>query len=330
MVDSSALTCSDVSVPFDPPEIWIDSGGDNCSWYAEKPQTRCVDFEFEYDSLFDLTLGEGCCCACADVVPPTNPTCTDLPGWTFEGSSCIDISKAGCSFFGESEDFGYTIAEACCKCELRGTDPNAPRDFDPPTEPFTAGGCSPDSSKFDICVKVAPNVAPEVVDIIRTARQTWSAVIVEDSPEFQYDFDTLNDTTGFYNIFAGGLSPDPPPTNATGLPAFYKAVCGYDPGFPSGDTTDDLNVCVNQRFLPVKDNFLVLAEAGAVFGDRFTRFGYITINSLSIRELRENITDLEGILVHELGRSTTCFKALRRCLIRVFSISASNVRLPSH
>lgn len=286
MVDPVTQVCSDILVPVDPPIPWTDSVGGNCSWYDESPQTRCVDFANEASRLLNMTVVEACC-SCAAVAPPANPTCADLPGWTTANKkTCGEVTRQDC--IDDHESFGYSVSEACCKCGARATNPTAPTEFARRTEPFKAGGCTADSSKFDICTTVAPNVSPEDIEVISASRQRWSTVIVGDSPDFPYDKNILN-TTGF--------RPSSAPENVTDLPAFYEGICGYKPGFPT-DATDDVNVCVNQEVLRPG----VLAQAAVVFGDNFTRFGWVSINAIEVRSMRNNASMLADTMIHELGK----------------------------
>lgn len=286
--DPATETCSDTGVSVDPPVTWSDSVGEGCSWYAANALARCIDFANERDDRLGLTVGEACC-ACASVVQSPPATCTDLAGWTTAaGVSCSGVTRMDCRI--NTENFGLSATDSCCKCGSRATDPDAPTVFEPPPlEPFTAGLCTSDSERFNMCIKISNNVASQDVALFDGAASKWSSVIVGDSPDFAY-----NSTDNLL------FSPPGIPRSADLLPGFYESLCGYDPDFPGAGSTDDLDVCVSQRILLPG----VLAQTMSVFGDMFTRFGIMNINADSVGALR-NSSQLSEVILHELGTSST-------------------------
>lgn len=142
-----------------------------------------------------------------------------------------------------------------------------------------------------MCVKISPKVAPQDIPLISMAESTWSSIIVEDSPEFAYNFEAIN-TTGFLFPF------EVPPQNTSGLAAFYETICGFDPEFPSDDTIDDISLCVDQRYVDPG----ILGFAATVFGDNFARFGFLAVNANSIGSQRNSSTVLIETIVHEIGK----------------------------
>lgn len=288
VVDPVTSSCSDIPLTNDPPVPWMDVVGDNCSWYAERPQTRCIDFGNEVGSLFGLTANDACC-ACASVTPELS-TCQDLDGWTtVDNRTCSDVTKLDCLVATEN----YGVVEACCKCELRAFNPTARTVLKMPTEPYTLGSCTSNSTRFNMCMKLSPQIAPQDLPLFSQAESTWSSIILQDSPEFSYNLDIVN-TTGF--VFeAFGAAPQ----NISGLNEFYETICGFDPGFPA-DSIDDINLCVTQRFV----NPSILGSAATVFGDNFARFGLLAMNANSIGSQRGNTsTVLLETIVHEIGKS---------------------------
>lgn len=291
-VDPVTSECSDVPLVFDTPVPWIDIAGDNCSWYAERPQTRCIDFGGEVGATFNLNASDACC-ACASVTPPFEPsTCQDLNGWTtVDNRTCSEVTKLECLI--STETYGISVVDACCKCEGRADNPDAPVAFDPPTAPFTAGSCASNSSRFNMCVKISPKVGPQDLPLISLAESTWSSIILEDAPEFAYDFNAIN-TTGF-----AGTAPDLLPQNVSGVSAFYETICGFDPGFASDGTIDDINLCVDQAYVHPD----ILGFAATLFGVNFARFGYLAVNANSLGRQRNVSTVLIETIIHEVGKS---------------------------
>lgn len=292
LVDSTTQECSDITVPFDPPLPWTDSVNGTCSWYAESPETRCIDFANELNVRFSNMTVADACCACADVTPTTNPTCTDLSGWTdASNTSCNDMLRADC--MSNHENFGITVTAACCKCGARATNADAPTEFVRRTKPFKSG-CTSDSSKFNMCMSVGPNFAQEDAEVFNTARERWSSIIVGDLSSFLYDFDIVN--TSSSRPGSGFFPARSLPQNVTGLPELYESICGYDPEF-SVDSVDDTNVCVAQELFPPQ----IVGRGGVVYGDNFTRFSFLAFNANQIRDMRNTGVVLLGRALFGLG-----------------------------
>lgn len=66
--------------------------------------------------------------------------------------------------------------------------------FNPPTEPYTAGSCA-QQHQVQLCMKISPKFAPPDAPIFSFAESIWSSIILEVSPQFVYNFETIN-TTG--------------------------------------------------------------------------------------------------------------------------------------
>lgn len=299
VVDPVASACSDIPVAFDNPVPWTDADSDDCSWYAERPLTRCVNFGNEVGrDGFSLSASEACC-ACQRVTPPSEPSpCQDLLGWTTaDNRTCREISKIDCVL--NTEAYGITALDACCKCGVRADNPDALTSFNPPTESFTAGSCASNGTRFNMCVKISPKMAPRDLPLISLAASTWSSLILEDSPDFVYNSHEEVISTGFVNP----LLPTPLPRNISGLSDFYESVCEFDPGFPS-DTIDDINVCIDLFYHP---NPHVIGGSGIVFGDNFARFSfqYLNPNALVVRRSNSSMI-LRNYLLHEFGESVEC------------------------
>lgn len=283
--------CTDLSVSLVIPEVWTDSVGDTCTWYAEDPKTRCIDFANEQNTNFGLSVGEACC-ACVDVsvsVPDSMaPTCIDLPGWvTADDRTCSQMTKSDCQTR-QFENFGFTPDQVCCKCGQGGSkNRKIPSGFTVRTMPYTAGLCSSDSSKFNICFKVGPNIHPKDVLFVGNAESIWSSVIIADIPELSYA-----QRSSYFNSVGNVL-----PKNAIDLIPLCRQFCGFDPGFAANATTDDLNICLGQADL---GSSKLLAYAAPIFGDNFTRFGFVTLNANAIRGLRE-FSVLGDVILHEIG-----------------------------
>lgn len=231
------------------------------------------------------------CCACDGITPsPESPTCQDLEGWTTtDNRTCSEVTKLDCYF--STESYGIPVGDACCKCEARADNPNAPTDIDFPTTPYTAGLCASDSTRFNICMKISPKVAPRDIPLFSAAESIWSSVIVEDSPQFEYNFETIN-TTGYFSPFG-----ESPPQNISGLSEFYQLVCGFDPEFPSDNTIDDINICANQGYYGVS----FLGYGATVFADNFARFGVMSFNANAIGGLRNTSNGLQNLISHNIG-----------------------------
>lgn len=290
--------CTNLPVILDPPLAWTDSDGNNCGWYNTDAQTRCIQFANELDPILNLTVGEACC-ACKGITPssaaPT--TCTDLEGWTTANNrTCSQMTQLDCQGFSDigfvqTENFGFTPSEACCQCGGGSTNLATPAVLNAPREPHTSGLCSSNSSKFNMCVKISPNVAQNDVAAIDVAQSRWSSVIVADNPDIGLIFEGLDANDGPLL----GDSHDPPGD----LADFHATFCGFDPGFPV-DTFDDLNVCIGQ--LINNNSPSILASSLPVMADNFTRFGVIELNGDSIGSIRNTSpTALTDLLLHELG-----------------------------
>lgn len=288
--------CTDLPIILDPPLRWTDSVGSNCRWYAANAQRRCIKYANEMDPVLNLTVGEACC-ACNDITPPADaPTCTDLEGWTTaDGRTCSEMTRFDCRGFSElnfaqTENFGFTPGEACCQYGGGSNNPAIPSVLNVPTVPYTSGLCSSDSSKFNMCIKISPNMAPRDIVVIDAAQSRWSSVIVADNPDFAISFEGPDASSGPFVDLLG------PPTDLADL---HDKFCGFDPGFPV-DTIDDLNVCIRQ--LVNNGDPGVLATSLPVVADDFTRFGIVELNANSIRSIRDTSpTALTDLLLHELG-----------------------------
>lgn len=300
---TTSSQCTDNPIIYDPPLLWTDSLGDNCAWYAEDAQTRCNEFANEQSG--GVSVIDSCCaCKIVDIIPST---CTDLQGWTTADSrSCSEMTRFDCQQgFPEwngapTENFGFTPTEACCKCGGGSNNPSIPSTLKVPSVAYTAGLCSSDSSKFNMCIKVAPNVAPRDIIAIVTAESKWSSVIAADNPAFVLNNLTQRNETF---LFEGVQSED-----FSDLNAFYSLpqLCGYDPGFPITEVTDDVNVCIKQSAnngIP----FGVVASELSIYADNFIRFSVVEINADTIRFARKRGLILEHIMIHEFGKSHWLF-----------------------
>lgn len=296
MVDPVGSECSDIAIVFDTAVAWTDVDFDDCSWYAERPLERCINFGDEVGRDDFLLNASEACCACQRVTPPSEPsTCQDLVGWTtVDNLTCREISKSDCVL--NTEAYGITALDACCKCGARADNPDALTSFDPPTEAFTAGSCASNSTRFNMCVKIHPKVAPQELPLISLAASTWSSLILEDSPDFVYNSDEELISAGF--VLPGLFSPLP--RNISGLSDFYESVCQFDPGFPSG-SIDDINACMD---LFNHGNANVIGGVAVIFGDNFARFGYQFLNSNALRR-HTNMT-LRDTILHDFGESVEC------------------------
>ena len=94
------------------PADWVDSKGDDCSWYAASPRRRCAQADRWLNGLQTATI---VCCECGG-------GCANFPlGWHDSDGSTFTCEwyedNDRCSEDGESfEHMGFTANQACCTC----------------------------------------------------------------------------------------------------------------------------------------------------------------------------------------------------------------------